>query len=94
MRCGIAGIVYQMLIRLFQGSMLLALTVGIHTVVLSAMLSRINKHYRDNVPLRNLRDHRLRRYRAAGDLASARGDGRTHRDPDVRLVRSFLLRGG
>jgi Ion channel len=32
--------------------MLLALTVAIHTVVLSAMLSRINKRYRDDVPLR------------------------------------------
>ena len=40
-----------MLIRLLQGSMLLALTVAIHTVVLSAMLSRINKRHRDNVPL-------------------------------------------
>jgi Ion channel len=41
-----------MLIRLLQGSMLLALTVAIHTVVLSAMLSRISKRYRDNVPLK------------------------------------------
>jgi hypothetical protein len=32
--------------------MLLALTVAIHAVVLSAMLNRLNKRYRDSVPLR------------------------------------------
>ena len=40
-----------MLIRVLQGSMLLALTVTIHAVVLSAMLSRLSKRYGDNVPL-------------------------------------------
>lgn len=40
-----------MLIRLLQGSTLLALTVAIHAAVLSAMLNRINESYRDNVPL-------------------------------------------
>lgn len=40
-----------MLIRLLQGGMLLALTVAIHAVVLSAMLSRLNKRYGDNIPL-------------------------------------------
>lgn len=40
-----------MLIRLVQGSMLLALTVAIHAAVLSAMLNRINERYRENVPL-------------------------------------------
>lgn len=37
-----------MLIRLLQGGMLLALTVGIHAIVLSAMLNRLDKRYGDN----------------------------------------------
>jgi Ion channel len=40
-----------MLIRLFQGGLLLALTVAIHAVMLSAMLNRLNKRYPDGTGL-------------------------------------------
>jgi len=40
-----------MLIRLLQGGILLALTVAIHAIVLSAMLNRLNRGYRDNSTL-------------------------------------------
>jgi hypothetical protein len=40
-----------MILRLLQGALLLALTVAIHAIVLSALLSRITS-YQDRLPLR------------------------------------------